>query len=99
MLRCEATLPLSKELKHDYVGLTVIEMDSAPVGLSILALGLFLGLKSKISHKQNVKQFQLYIRLSNFKLLGSIIIKKSKSRPIPYAFTQHPTGSQDRCNL
>ena len=46
MLRYQVILPLSKEPpKHDYVGLLVIEIDSAPVGQWILTLGLFLGLK------------------------------------------------------
>ena len=40
------------------------------------AVGLFLGRKSKISHEQNVKEFQFYIRMPNFRLLGSIIKKK-----------------------
>ena len=40
------------------------------------AVGLYLGLKLKISHKQNVKEFQFYIRMPNFRLLGSIIKKK-----------------------
>ena len=42
-----------------------------------------LGLKSKISHEQNVIYFQFYIRLPNFRLLGSIIKIKSPSRSIP----------------
>ena len=45
--------------------------------------GLFLGLKSKISHKQNVIYFQFYIRLPNYRLLGSITFKKSPIRSIP----------------
>ena len=48
------------------------------------AVGLFLGLKSKILHEQNVIDFQFYVRLPNFRLLGSIIYKKkSQSRSIP----------------
>ena len=47
------------------------------------AVGLFLGLKSKISYLQNVIYFQFYIRLPNFRLLGSIIFKKSPIRSIP----------------
>ena len=47
------------------------------------AEGLFLGLKSKISHEQNVIYFQFYVRLSNFRLLGSIIKIKSLSKSIP----------------
>ena len=40
------------------------------------AVFLFLGRKSKISHEQNGKEFQFYIRVLNFRLLGSIIKKK-----------------------
>ena len=76
MLRCKATLSLSKEPKHDYVGLPFIETDST---LS----GLFIGLKSKITNEQNVKHFQFYICLPNFRLLGSIIKKKLNSQPNP----------------
>ena len=47
------------------------------------AVGLFLGLKSKISYEQNVIYFQFYIRLPNFRDLGSIIFKKSPIRSIP----------------
>ena len=47
------------------------------------AVGLFLGLKSKISHEQNVIYFQFYIRLPNCRLLGTIIFKKSPIRSIP----------------
>ena len=43
------------------------------------AVGLFLGLKSKISHEQNVIYFQFYVRLPNFRLLGSLI-KKSNGK-------------------
>ena len=39
------------------------------------AVGLFLGRKSKISHEQNVNEFQFYIRMPNFRFLGSIIKK------------------------
>ena len=53
-------------------------MNAMPVGLRILALGLFLSLKSKILHLQNVSIFQFYIRLPNFRLLGSIMKKKSR---------------------
>ena len=59
MLRCKVTLHLSKEPKHDCVGLPVIEMDSSPVGLWILALGLFIGLKLKISLVQNLNPTNL----------------------------------------
>ena len=47
------------------------------------AVGLFLGLKSKISYKQNVIYFQFYIRLPNFRLLRLIVFKKSPIRSIP----------------
>ena len=47
------------------------------------AVGLFLGSKSKILQLQNVIYFQSYIRLQNFRLLGSIIKMKSLSRSIP----------------
>ena len=40
------------------------------------AVTLFLGRKSKISHEQNVKEFQFFIRMPNFRLLGSIMKKK-----------------------
>ena len=66
MLRGKATLPLWFEPSHDYVG--------GFAGFS--AVGLFLGRKSKISHEQNVTEFQFYIRMPNFRLLGSIIKKK-----------------------
>ena len=46
-------------------------------------VGLFLGLKSKISYEQNVIYFQFYIRLPNFRVLDSIIFKKSPIRLIP----------------
>ena len=75
MLRCKASLPLSQEPKHDYVGPSVTEINK-PVGLWFSAVSLFLGIKSKISHEQNVNKFQFYIRLPNFTLLGSIIKKK-----------------------
>ena len=39
------------------------------------AVGLFLSQKTEISHKQNVKIFQFYIRMTNFRLPGSIIKK------------------------
>ena len=49
----------------------------------VSATGLFLGLKSKILHEQNVIYFQFYIRLQNLRLLGSIINKKLPSWSIP----------------
>ena len=33
--------------------------------------------KSKISYEQNVKKFQFYINMPNFRLLGSIIKKST----------------------
>ena len=48
-----------------------------PVGLicsGFSAVGLFLGRKLKISHEQNVKEFEFYIRMPIFSFLGSIII-------------------------
>ena len=74
-LRGKATLPLWNEPKHNCVGPVVMEIIYGPVGLWLLALGLFLGLKLKISHKQNVQEFQFYIRMQNFRLLGSIMKK------------------------
>ena len=76
LLRGRATLPLWFEPKHNYVHPVVTEWIYEPVGLihaSFSAVGLFLGQKSKISHEQNVKEFQFYIRLPNFRPLGSII--------------------------
>ena len=79
MLRGKATLLLWFEPSHDYVGPVVTEIIFGPVGLictGFSPVGLFLGRKSKISHEQYVKEFQFYIRMTNFRLLGSIIIKK-----------------------
>ena len=56
-----------------------MEIIYGPVGLiraGFLEVGLFLSRKLKISHEQNVKEFQFYICMPNFKLLGSIIKKK-----------------------
>ena len=79
MLPGKATLALWNEPSHDYVGLPITEIIYGPVGLWFSAVGQFLGLKSKISHEQNVN-FQFHIRLRNFRLQDSIIIKKiSKS--------------------
>ena len=78
MLRGKATLRLWFELSHDYVGPAVTEPIYEPVGLihaGFSAIGLLLGQKLKISHKQNVEEFQFYIRMQNFRLLGSIIKK------------------------
>ena len=79
MLRGKATFPLLFESSHDHVGPAVTEIIYGPVGLigaGFSPVGLFLGRKSKISRKQNVKEFQFYIRMLNFRLLGSIIKKK-----------------------
>ena len=60
-----------------YVCPAVIEWIYGSVSLiraGFSAVGLFLGRKSKISHEQNVKEFQFYIRMPNFSFLGSIII-------------------------
>ena len=75
----KATLPLWFEHKHNYVGPAVTEIIYGPVGLiraGFSPVGLFLSRKSKFSHKQYVKEFQFYIRMPNFRLLGSIIKKK-----------------------
>ena len=75
-------LSLWFESSHDYVVSAVTEPINEPVGLihaGFSAVGLFLGRKSKISHEQNVKEFQFYIRMPNFRLLG-LIIKKSTRR-------------------
>ena len=79
MLPGKTTLPLSNEPSHDYVGLPVTEIIYGPAGLWFSAVGLFLGLKSKMSHEQNVIYFKFYIRLPNFILLGSILKKIAKS--------------------
>ena len=79
MLHGKATLPLWFEPSHDYVGPAVTEPINEPVRLiraGFSAVSLFLGRKSKISQEQNVKEFQFYIRMPNFRLLGSIIKKK-----------------------
>ena len=79
MLRGKATLPLWFEPSHDYVGPAVTEPINEPVGLiraGFSTVGLFLVRKFKISHEQNVKEFQFYICMQNFRLLGSIIKKK-----------------------
>ena len=83
MLRGKAALPLSFEPSHDYVGPAVTEIIYGPVGLiraRFSAVDLFLCRKSKISHEQNIKEFQFYIRMTNFRLPGSIIKKKSTWR-------------------
>ena len=78
MLRGKETFPLCFEPSHDYVGPAVPEIIYGPVGLiraGFSVVGLFLGRKSKIFQEQNVKEFQFYIRMPNFRLLGSIIKK------------------------
>ena len=79
MLHGKATLPLLFEPSHDYVVPAVTEIIYGPVGLiwvGFSAVGLFLDQKLKISFEQNVKEFQFYICMPNFRLLGSIIKKK-----------------------
>ena len=80
LLRGKATLLLWFESKHNYVDPAVTEWIYVPVGLRhacILTVGLFLGRKSKISQEQTVKEFQFYICMLNFSILGSIIKNKS----------------------
>ena len=79
MLRGEATLPLWFEPSHDYVGPADTEIIYGPVGLiraGFSAVDLFLSRKLKIFQEQNVKGFQFYIRMPNFRLPGSIIKKE-----------------------
>ena len=81
MLRGKATLPLWFEPSHNYVGPAVTEIIYGPVGLiraDFSAVGLFLGRKSKISTKETPKEFQFYISMPNFTLLGSIIKKSTR---------------------
>ena len=59
MLQGKVTLPLWNELSLDYIGLPGMVMNAVPVGLWISALGLFLGLKSKISDEQ--KCYKMFI--------------------------------------
>ena len=80
MLRGKSTLPLWFEPSHDYVGPAVTEIIYGPLGLiraGFSAVGLFLGRKSKILNEQNVKEFQFYIRMLNFRLIASIIKKST----------------------
>ena len=91
MLRGKATLPLWIEPSHDYVGPAVTEIIYGPVGpicAGFSAVGIFLGRKSKNSQEQNVKEFQFYIWMPNFRLLGSIIKKKY----LKVADTLNPTN-------
>ena len=79
MLSGRATLPLLFEPSHDYVGPAVTEPIYEPVGLiraGFSAVGLFQGRILKLSLEQNVKEFQFYIRMRNFRLLSSILKKK-----------------------
>ena len=81
MLHGKATLPLWFEPSHDYVGPVFTEPINEPVGLiraGFLAIGLFLSRKSKISQEQNVKEFQFYICMPNFRILGSLIKKSAR---------------------
>ena len=78
MLRGKATLPLSFEASHDFVGSAVTEIIYGPVGpiyAGFSAVGLFIGRKSKISQEQNVKEFTSILH-THAKFLGSIIKKK-----------------------
>ena len=80
MLRGKATLPLWFEPSHDYVGPAVTEIIYGPVGLicaGFSAVSLFLGRKSKISHEQNVEEFQFNIHIP--KLQASRFNNKKKS--------------------
>ena len=71
--------PLWNEPKHNYVGPAVREWIYGPEGL---CHAWFSGRRPISSPKiknfpeQNVKKFQFYIRMQNFRLLGSIIKKK-----------------------
>ena len=87
MLRGKATILLWNEPSLEYVGPAVTEIIYEPVALiraGFSAVGLFLGLKSKISREQNVKEFQFYIRMPNFRLLGSIIKKVPEGSRVLY---------------
>ena len=67
------------EPSHDYVGPAVTEIIYGPVGLicaGFSAVGLFLGWKSKISYKQNVEEFQFYIRMPKMLQAGGLNKKK-----------------------
>ena len=103
MLRGKATLPFWFEPSHDYVGPAITEPINEPVGLiraGFSTVGLFLGRKLKISHEQNVKEFQFYITKQNFRLLGSIIKKKYPKVADPlklfisYLYSQHNSFQQ-----
>ena len=62
LLRGRATLPLWFKPKHNYVGPAVTEWIYEPVGLicaGFSAVGLFLGRKSKISHKTQCFYFSI----------------------------------------
>ena len=81
MLRGKATLPLWFEPSHDYVGPAVTKIIYGLVGpicAGFSAVGLFLGRKFKISIEETPKEFQFYIRMPNFRLLGSIIKKSTR---------------------
>ena len=77
---------LSPNTTMYYVGPAVTEWIYEPVGLirvGFSAVGLFLDRKSKISHEQNVEEFQFYICIPNFRPLGSIIKKKYRKVAYP----------------
>ena len=70
----------------------VTEPINEAVGLirpGFLAVGLFLGRKSKISQEQNVKEFQFYIRMPNFRLLSSLIKKNTPKVADPLKEEKH----------
>ena len=80
----KTTFSLWNEPKHNNLGLSVTEMNGFR---RYAALGLFLGLKSKILLEQNVSIFPFYIHLPNFRLLGSIIKKYLKLADASYKFS------------
>ena len=77
------------DLSHHMTMLRRLSMGRCPVGLILAGFTvvvlictgfsvavLFLGRKLKISLEQNVKEYQFYIRMPNFRPLGSIIKNK-----------------------
>ena len=95
MLRGKATLPLWFEPSHDYVGSAVTEIIYGPLVLiraGFSAVGIFLGRKLKISIEDTPKEFQFYIGMPNFRLLGSIIKKVPEG-------SRSPKGRSRRCNF
>ena len=86
MLRGKATLPLGNELKHNYVGPAVTEIIYGPVGLR----RAYFSSRRPISRPKienfpgtNVKEFQFYIRMPNFRLLTTIIKKSPRTNRFP----------------